>query len=109
MVTCTHTQTSPPPLLPWVWALAVCTRVTEPSHARCSTEGWQLFAAGGLTLLTALADPLLRAAMVACVLPADGGALQGALSTGLLLTMRGAYPTASDGRCAAISARKGCV
>ena len=43
------------------------------TSAPCST---------GLTLLTALAEPLLRAAMVACILPADNGALQGALSAG---------------------------
>ena len=48
--------------------------------------------ASGLTLLTALAEPLLRAAMVACILPAQNAALQGALSTGLLLTMRGIGP-----------------
>ena len=52
----------------------------------------ELFAIGFLTLVTALAEPLLRAAMVACILPEDGGALQGALSAGLLITMRGIGP-----------------
>ena len=93
-----------------------------------ATEGWHLFAAGALTLFTALAEPLLRAgldegllsfclshsrlygeslqeeqivvtndsapscvqaAMVGCIAARDGGVLQGSLSTGLLLTMRG--------------------
>ena len=48
------------------------------SHDCCATAPCPT----GLTLLTALAEPLLRAAMVACILPVDNGALQGVLSAG---------------------------
>lgn len=55
-------------------------------------QGWQLWALSVLTLFTALAEPLLRAAMVTCVEPSQVGALQGILSAGQLLTMRGIGP-----------------